>query len=130
MSDTSGDSSVGAECFAVDTALLNQNNIHSEDQEPGRTSSSSGESDSESSSDEEDNNTALVEATPMSKELGFVDVFATKTKMDEIHAWLKGLVDDSTDDYVSVHKSTLRHHKRTVDGMRHCLRDAAPTAIK
>lgn len=130
MSDSSGDSSVGVEPYAVDTALLDQNNIHSEDQEPGRTSSSSGESDSDSSSDEEDSNAVLVEATTMSKELGFVDVFAMKTKMDEIHAWLKGVVKDSTHDYVTIHKSTLRHHKRAVDGMRYCLRDAAPMAVK
>jgi U3 small nucleolar RNA-associated protein 14 len=130
MSDSSGDSSVGVEPYAVDTALLDQNNIHSEDQKPGRTSSSSGESDSESSSDEEDSNTALVEATPMSKELGFVDIFAMKTKMDEIHAWLKEVVDGSTGEHVYIPKSALRHHKRAVDGMRHCLRDTGPMAAK
>jgi hypothetical protein len=130
MSDTSGDSSVGAECCAVDTALLDQNDIHSQDQKSDHTSDISSELDSDASSNEEDSSTTLVEATPMSKELGFVDVFATKTKMDEIYAWLKELVDDSTDDHVYIQKSTLRHQKRAMDSMRRCLRDAAPMAVK
>lgn len=105
MSDTSGDSSVGAEFCTVDTAPLDQSIIHSGDQKSSHTSSSNSESDSESSSDEEDSNTALIEATPMSKELGFVDIFAMKTKMDEIYAWLKEVVNDSTNEHVSIPKS-------------------------
>jgi hypothetical protein len=53
-----------------------------------------------------------------------------KTKLDELHTWLKGLADNSTEDHVSIQKSILRHHKKTIDTMRHCLQDAAPIAVK
>ncbi|CAD0096619.1 unnamed protein product [Aureobasidium mustum] len=125
MSDTSGDSSVGVKCDAVDT--LDQHNDHSADQTSGSRSNS--ESDSDSSSEEGDGG-ILVEATPVSKRLGYVDIFAMKTKMDGIHAWLREVINESTEDHVYVHKPTLRYHKRAMDSMRRCLEDAAPMAVK
>jgi hypothetical protein len=109
MLDSSGDSSIGVEFSDVDTALLDQHGTSSQDRESGRTRSSS-EFESFSSSEEQDSSAALVEPTPMSKELGHVEIFALNTKLDEIHAWMKGLVG--------------------IDTMRHCLRDTTPMAVK
>jgi hypothetical protein len=129
MSDTSGDSSVGVDFYTVDTALVDQNGTPSQDQESGYTGDNS-EFASFSSSEEEGSSAIHVEPTPMSKKLGHVDIFAMKTKLDELHTWLKGLADNSTEDHVSIQKSILRHHKKTIDTMRHCLQDAAPIAVK
>jgi hypothetical protein len=129
MSDSSGDSSIGVEFSDVNTALLNQLGTSSQVRESGLTEISS-EFESLSSSEEAGSGAALVESTPMSKKLGHVDIFAMTTKLDEIHAWMKGLVDDSTEDHVYIQKSTLRRHKKGIDTMRHCLRDTAPMAVK
>lgn len=131
MSDTSGDSSVGADFCAVDTIQLDRNGTHSEDQEVSRTDSSSvsGSKPESELPNSEDSGTALVESTPMSKRLGFVEIFEMKTKLDHLHAWLTELKAEFTDAHGSCHKTALRHHKRTVDSMRDCLHDAAPMAI-
>lgn len=129
MSDSSGDSSIGVEFSDANTALLNQHGTSSQDQGSGLTESSS-EFESFSSSEEEWSHAALVELTPMSKKLGHVNLFAMNTKLDEIYAWMKGLVNDSTEDHVYIQKSTLRRHKKVIDTMRHCLRDTAPMAVK
>lgn len=129
MSDTSGDSSVGVEFCAVDAVSNNQNTVSPEDQKSDDTNGNS-EPELESSDEEDDSGITLVERTPMSERLRCVDVFEVKTKLDEIHTWLKGLVNDSTDNHVSIPNSSLRRHKRAVNSMRHCLRDAAPMAVK
>jgi hypothetical protein len=129
MSDSSGDSSIGVEFSDVNTALLDQHGTSSQDRESGGTRSSS-EFESFSSSEEQDSSAALVEPTPMSKKLGHVDIFALNTKLDEIHAWMKGLVNDSTEDHVYIQKSTLRCHKKGIDTMSHCLRGTTPMAVK
>lgn len=88
MSDTSGDSSVGAKCDIVDIPPLDQNNNHSGDQTFGSSSMSESDSDSlsEEEEDDDDDGGIIVEATPMSERLGHVDIFAMRTKMDSIRA--------------------------------------------
>jgi len=112
---------------------INQDDTNPKEQEPDHTSSSGesgSESESNSSGEEDGSDALLVQLTPMSEKLGYVDVFGMKTKLDHIHTWLKGLEDDSPDDDITIQKSTVRHHRRAVNTMRHCLRDAAPMAIK
>ena len=129
MSDTSGDSSVGVEFCAIDAVSNNRNKVSSEDQKSNGTNDKS-EPELESSSDEDNSGITLVGRTPMSERLRCVNVFEMKTKLDAIYTWLKGLVNDSTDNHVSIPNSSLRRHKRAVSSMRHCLRDAAPMAVK
>lgn len=131
MSDTSGDSSVGVNFYTVDTVQLDQNGTHPGDQEVSRTDSSSvsGSEPESESPNSEDSGTALVESTPMSKRLGYVEIFEMKTKLDHLHAWLTELKAEFTDDHSSCHKSALRNHKRAVNSMINCLHDAAPMAV-
>lgn len=127
MSDTSGDSSVGARCDVVDTLFHNQNDNHLGDQECNQDDDGSksecskedeDEDEAEAEGEGEDDDGHLIEETPLSKNLGYADIFAMKDKMD------------SVDDHVCVHKSTLRHQKRVVNKMRHQLVDTAPMAAK
>jgi hypothetical protein len=60
MSDSSGDSSIGVEFSAVDSAVPDQHGSSAQNQEI-----SSSESESESSSEEEGSGAALVESTPI-----------------------------------------------------------------
>ncbi|KAH0139995.1 hypothetical protein KCU67_g14997, partial [Aureobasidium melanogenum] len=96
MSDTYGNSSVGAKCDAVDTMILDQNNNRSGDQECSQDGDGGK---SEYSGENEGDGGVLIEETPFSKRLGYVDIFAMKEKMDGVHAWLKELVNNSPGDH-------------------------------
>ncbi|THW52098.1 hypothetical protein D6D22_00497 [Aureobasidium pullulans] len=129
MSDTSGDSESSVEYDGLKPFLFKHKSAHSVAQSMSRDDNDS-ESDTDSSSEEEGEGDELVGQTAMSKKLGYPYVFGMKSEIHLVKTWLKGLANESIHEQVCITKQHIRHNKRIMDNLGHCLKDAAPMADK